>query len=173
MTERDRASAIAAPDEAEAAVAAAAGRPLPAPDFRALFESAPGLYLVLDRELVIVAASDAYLAATLKERADVLGRPLFEVFPDNPDDPDTEGARNLRASLMRVLREGRDDAMSVQKYDVQRPDSEGGGFEVRFWSPHNSPVLNPDGSIAYIIHEVQDVTDFIRLERERDHDRPL
>ena len=63
--------------------------------------------------------------------------------------------------------------MSVQKYDVQRPESEGGGFEERFWSPHNSPVLNPDGTLAYIIHQVLDVTDFIRLERERERERPF
>ncbi|HWD54705.1 MAG TPA: ATP-binding protein [Acidimicrobiales bacterium] len=143
------------------------------PDFRALFESAPGLYLVLDPDLVIVAASNAYLAATMTERGEVMGRPVFEVFPDNPDDPDTEGVRNLKASLARVRRERRDDVMSVQKYDVQRPDSEGGGFEERFWSPHNSPVLQADGSLAYIIHQVQDVTDFIRLERQRDAERPL
>jgi len=57
------------------------------PDFRVLFESAPGLYLVLTPDLRIVAASDAYLAATLTKRDDIIGRSLFEVFPDNPDDP--------------------------------------------------------------------------------------
>jgi len=135
------------------------------PDFRALFESAPGLYLVLDPDLVIVAASDAYLKATRTERAAVVGRGIFEVFPDNPDDPATEGVRNLRASLARVLRDRTGDAMSVQKYDIQRPDSEGGGFEERFWSPYNAPVLGPDGSVTSIIHQVQDVTDFILLTR--------
>jgi signal transduction histidine kinase len=139
-------------------------RPPSSPDFRALFESAPGLYLVLDPDLVIVAASDAYLEATRTERAEVVGRGIFEVFPDNPDDPATEGVRNLRASLARVLRDRTGDAMSVQKYDVRRPDS-GGGFEERFWSPYNAPVLGPDGSVTYIIHQVQDVTDFILLTR--------
>ena len=134
----------------------------PQPDFRALFESAPGLYLVLDPDLVIVAASDAYLEATKSARAEVVGRPVFDVFPDNPDDPATEGVRNLRASLARVLRDRTADAMSAQKYDIGRPVSEGGGFEERFWSPHNSPVLGPDGSVSYIIHQVQDVTDFVR-----------
>ena len=38
------------------------------PDFRALFESAPGLYLVLTPELQILAASDAYLRATMTTR---------------------------------------------------------------------------------------------------------
>jgi signal transduction histidine kinase len=140
------------------------------PDFRALFESAPGLYLVLNPQLVIVAASDAYLAATMTERDDVIGRGIFEAFPDNPEDPATEGVRNLKASLTRVLRERVPDAMSVQKYDVQRPEAEGGGFDERFWSPCNSPVLRSDGSVAYVIHQVEDVTDFIRMAQHRERD---
>jgi signal transduction histidine kinase len=133
-----------------------------APDFQVLFESAPGLYLVLDPDLTIVAASDAYLEATMTRRGDVMGRPLFDVFGGNPDDPDSDGVRNLRASLTRVLRERVGDAMSVQQYDILRPASEGGGFEERFWSPYNSPVLAPDGSVAYVIHRVEDITDFVR-----------
>jgi hypothetical protein len=151
---------------------ALAASPL-APDFQTLFQSAPGLYLVLDPDLTIVAASDAYLAATLSARADIVGRNIFEAFPDNPDDPVTEGTRNLKASFDRVRRELRDDSMSVQKYDMPRPESAGGGFEERFWSPHNSPVLDADGSLAYIIHEVQDVTDFIRVVRERESKPPF
>src|SRR2546427_12044156 len=76
--------------------------PLPAPDFRTLFESAPGLYLVLTPDRTIVAASDAYLHTTMTKRAEVLGRKLFDVFPDNPDDPQATGVRNLCASLDRV-----------------------------------------------------------------------
>src|SRR2546427_283443 len=52
--------------------------PLPASDFRTLLESAPGLYLVLTPDLTIVAASDAYLHATMTKRAEVLGRKLFD-----------------------------------------------------------------------------------------------
>jgi signal transduction histidine kinase len=143
------------------------------PDFRTLFQSAPGLYLVLDPDLRIVAVSDAFLAATLTVREEIVGHQMFEAFPDNPDDPRAAGVRNLTASLDRVRRELRSDSMSVQKYDVQRPEAAGGGFEERFWSPHNSPVLNPDGSLAYIIHQVQDVTDFIRVVRERESKEPF
>ena len=101
------------------------------PDFQAIFESAPGLYLVLTPELNIVAVSDAYLTATMTERARILGRGIFDVFPDNPEDKHATGVSNLRASLQRVLKQGRPDAMAVQKYDIRRPGSEGGGFEVR------------------------------------------
>ncbi|MEW6777830.1 MAG: ATP-binding protein [Bdellovibrionota bacterium] len=136
---------------------------LPTPDFRALFEAAPAPYLVLDPSLAIVAVSDAYLRATLIEREKVLGRGIFDVFPDNPDDPAADGVRNLKASLERVRRELVPDSMAVQKYDIRRPDSEGGGFEERYWSPVNTPVLGPDGKLAYIIHRVEDVTEFVKL----------
>jgi signal transduction histidine kinase/CheY-like chemotaxis protein len=133
-------------------------------DFRSLFESAPGCYLVLDPELVIVAVSDAYLQATMTRRKDILGRGLFEVFPDNPDDPEATGVGNLRASLDRVRRGRVPDTMAVQQYDIRRPDAEGGGFEVRYWSPLNTPVLGADGELVYIIHRVEDVTEFVRLQ---------
>jgi hypothetical protein len=35
------------------------------PDFRVLFQLAPGLFLALGPDLTIVAASDAYLRATM------------------------------------------------------------------------------------------------------------
>ncbi len=136
------------------------------PDFRLLFESSPGLYLVLTRDLSIVAVSDAYLRATMTQRGNILGRPLFEVFPDNPDDADATGVSNLRASLRRVLEHRVADEMAIQKYDIRRPASEGGGFEERHWSPKNSPVLDANGAVAYIIHRVEDVTESVRLRKQ-------
>jgi PAS domain-containing protein len=142
----------------------------PEPDFRALFESVPGLYLVLEANApryTIVAVSDAYARATMTEREHILGRGLFDVFPDNPDDPGATGVQNLAASLERVVVQRTADAMAVQKYDIRRPDEEGGGFEERWWSPVISPVFAPDGELAYIIHRVEDVTEFVRLKHAR------
>jgi CheY-like chemotaxis protein/two-component sensor histidine kinase len=139
--------------------------PVRTPDFRALFESVPGLYLVLTRDFRIAAISDAYLQATMTRREDILGRGIFDVFPDDPDDPQGTGVRNLRASLHRVLASSEPDAMAVRKYDIRRAEAEGGAFEERFWSPVNSPVFGPDGGIVYIIHRVEDVTDFVRLKQ--------
>jgi anti-anti-sigma regulatory factor len=136
------------------------------PDFRKLFESAPGCYLVLNPDLTIVAVSDAYLRATMTERDAIVGRGVFDVFPDNPDDPTTTGSANVRASFLRVLDQRRPDTMAVQKYDIRRPESEGGGFEERHWSPVNTPVPGDDGRVAYIIHRVEDVTEQVRSQHE-------
>lgn len=144
------------------------GRPARAPvspDFRALFEGSPSLQLALLPNapvFTIVAATNAYLAATATERAAIVGKGIFEVFPDNPDDPNASGERNLGSSLERVARSAQPDSMAVQKYDIRRPESEGGGFEERFWSPMNSPVLDDSGRVLFILHRVEDVTNFVR-----------
>src|SRR5690606_31472933 len=116
----------------------AAVKSLPLPDFRRLFDGAPDLYLILTPSLDIVAVNDAYCRATMIDRAAVLGRPLFDIFPDNPDDPAASGVAHLRASLTRALQHRRADVMPTQKYDIRRPDSEGGGFEVKYWTPVNT-----------------------------------
>ena len=127
--------------------------------FRALFESLPGLFLVLTPDLKILAVSDAYLKATMTKREEILGRGLFDVFPDNPNDSTASGVSNLRASLDHVRKDAVSDTMAIQKYDVRRPD---GVFEERYWSPVNSPVLNINRQVEYIIHRVEDVTEFVR-----------
>jgi len=130
----------------------------------AIFESLPGLCLVLTPELRIVNATDAYLKATMTEREKIRDRHLFEVFPENPANPADDGVRNLRASLERVRHGAAADTMAIQKYDVRRPD---GAFEERFWSPINSRVIDATGQLEYIIHRVEDVTDFVRRKSTR------
>ena len=127
--------------------------------FRQLFESAPGLYLVLEPEAYrVTAVSDAYLQATMTERADILGMHIFDVFPDEPNVSDPQAVRNLQASFERVKSNRRADVMAAQQYAVRRPD---GKFEARWWSMLNSPVFGAAGEIAYLIHRVEDVTAFI------------
>jgi PAS domain S-box-containing protein len=139
---------------------------VPTPEFQVLFESAPGSYLVLTPDFTIVAVSDAYLRATMTKREEILGRGLFDVFPDNPDEPTATGVGNLRTSLESVRQNRASHTMAMQKYDIRRPESEGGGFEKRYWSPVNSPVFGKDGQLTYIIHRVEEVTEFIRLKQQ-------
>ncbi|WP_042372843.1 SpoIIE family protein phosphatase [Streptacidiphilus neutrinimicus] len=129
-------------------------------DHAALFAATPSPYLVLGPDLVIAEVNQAYLDATRRTREDLLGKHVFDAFPDNPADPDADGVRNLGASLHRVLVGRVADTMALQKYDIPiagRP----GAFEERWWSPINTPVLAEDGSVAWIIHRVEDVTAYV------------
>ncbi|MGH7204534.1 MAG: ATP-binding protein [Candidatus Levyibacteriota bacterium] len=135
---------------------------------RSIFESVPGLYLILKPNaptFTIVAVSDAYVQATMTKREEILGKSLFEVFPDNPDDPNATGVKNLTTSLLTVLKQQQPHKMAIQKYDIRKPKKEGGGFEVRYWSPLNSPVFDEKGNISYLIHSVVDVTQLVQAEK--------
>src|SRR5947209_1790746 len=105
---------------------------MPDVDYAALFAATPSPYLVLATDLVIVEVNQAYLDATRRTREDLIGRHVFDAFPDNPSDPAAEGVRNLNASLHRVLITRQPDTMALQKYDIPimgRP----GIFEERWW----------------------------------------
>src|SRR5215207_2386528 len=136
------------------------------PDFRAVFEAAPGAIVVLAPDaprFTMLAASDAYLAAAMRPREALIGRPLFDMFPDaNPYNSAATGVTNLRASLETVLRTRAPHAMPVQRYDGERAD---GTWAVRYWALRNVPVLEPDGAVRYLLHQVEDVTDRV-VERE-------
>ncbi|WP_247236813.1 PAS domain S-box protein [Telluribacter sp. SYSU D00476] len=131
-----------------------------------LLQKAPDAYIVLSPDYFIIMASDAYLEATLAKRQDTIGKNLFEVFPDNPATPKVNAVKNLRASLDQVLLTKKPHRMSIQRYDVHRPAEQGGGFEEKYWSPVNIPVLNSEGEVAYIIHRVIDVTEAIKNQGE-------
>lgn len=134
-------------------------------DFRLLFQASPDPYLVLDRELRIAAVNDAYLRATMTARGEIVGRSIFDVFPDNPADLGATGTDNLGDSLRRVLTQRVSDTMAVQKYDIRRPPEAGGEFEERYWSPVNHPVFDCRGDLVYILHRAEDVTEFVRLKQ--------
>jgi PAS domain S-box-containing protein len=130
--------------------------------FRRLFENVPGNYLIVQPgDYEAVAVSDAYLDATMTDRAEILGKSLFEIFPNNPDDP-AEGVENLRESLERVAETGEADVMPVTHYPIPDRTSDGDEFEERWWSPTNSPVFATTGEIDYIIHSVEDVTPIVQ-----------
>ena len=131
-------------------------------DYRLLFEESPDILLVLLPDaprFTMVGATRARLAVTHTTREQIVGRGLFEVFPDDPTDAAATGTRNLRASLERVLATRAPDTMAVQKYDIPGPD---GQFVSRYWSPRNIPILASSGGILYILHRVEDVTQLVR-----------
>ncbi len=138
-------------------------------DFRQLFENLPGLYIIVLPDMTVAAVSEEYLKATMLRREDIVGRNLFEVFPENPDeDAATHSMANVRGSLERVFQTGDVDTLPIQKYDIQRPAEQGGGYEERFWSLKTFPVFaDEEKKVRYAVHYVEDITELVRLEQNR------
>ncbi|WP_404409517.1 PAS domain-containing protein [Pseudidiomarina marina] len=139
-------------------------------DFPSLFTQTPTQLLILEpkpEEFLIVAVSDAYLRATMRQRDELVGKPLFEAFPADPNDSPTDnGTHVLDGSLRRVIATKQPDTMPIVRYPIEQPKEEGGGFVERFWQVTNSPVFDDAGNISYIIHNPQDVTAQVRAEQQ-------
>ncbi|GAA2747296.1 hypothetical protein GCM10010440_42510 [Kitasatospora cinereorecta] len=133
-------------------------------DYRAVFHALPGMVALLTPELVYTDANADFLRQSGRRREELIGRYLFDVFPDNPNDPTATGSRNLEASLRRVLASGERDTMALQRYDVESPERPG-EWEERYWSPINAPVLDVDGRVVLMVHRVEEVTELIRARR--------
>jgi PAS domain-containing protein len=130
-------------------------------DYGAVYRQLPVAVLLLTPEFVIADMNLAFLLTAGRTREELLGREVFDAFPDNPSDPCATGVRNGMASMRRVLATGQPDVIEFQRYDVEVPGSLG-VFEKHFYSAVNAPVFGPDSRVALIAHCVEDVTDRMR-----------
>lgn len=131
-------------------------------DYEAVFHGLPGMVALLTPELVYADANEDFQRLSGRTRAQLVGRYIFDVFPDNPNDPAATGMRDVRASMLRVVATGERDTMALQRYDVEDP-LRPGEWEERYWSPINAPVFDHDGRVALVVHRVEEVTELIRL----------
>ncbi|WP_139920922.1 ATP-binding protein [Hymenobacter sp. DG01] len=138
-------------------------------------ETVPDSYLILSPELIILTASNAYLANTLTRREQLVGQYIFDAFPDNPAASQANAVRNLRASLARVVATGKPQHMLLQHYDVPDPEQPG-RFVERHWQVLNTPVFDRESTLQYIIHSTINVTEAdltrraLRRSQHREHD---
>src|SRR5690606_31768057 len=139
-----------------------------APDlFQSTFLRGPiGAYVLTPTpEAVVMAVNDRFLQWTGRKREEMVGRSLFEVFPDDPADPDARNASSLRDSIMETIHTGETQQLPVTRYPIPREDAHGRRhFEERFWDPVSTPILDAEGKVVCILHTTNDVTDRVRAE---------
>ncbi|MBC7474697.1 MAG: PAS domain-containing protein [Candidatus Sericytochromatia bacterium] len=136
---------------------------LPELNFQRFFESLSGAYLVLTPEFIIKAVTDAYVKISRKNKDELIDRYLFEVFPNNVDDANVNGVKDLKISFNKVLKEKVSHFMDIVKYEIPLPN---GKFEEKYWKKENSPIFNKNGELLYIIHKIEDITEFVMLKEK-------
>jgi PAS domain S-box-containing protein len=125
------------------------------------FRLAPNAYMVLDRELRYVAANELYLQLTGSTLHDLLGKNVFDVFPNDPSDPNNPSRELLQRSLERVRDTGKPDVLAVIAYRVPVAGEE----QERFWSATHVPMLDEQGRVAFILQNTADITELQRLKQ--------
>ncbi len=127
-------------------------------DYQALFRASPYPYLVLAPDLTIMGANDAYLRAVRRTSEELIGRYVFDAFPENKRNPQSTDAGEVKASLQRALAEGAPDATAFIRYAIPVATPAGIVFEERYWSAVHTPVLDTDGKPYMVFQNAIDVT---------------
>lgn len=127
------------------------------------FETVPDLYLVFSADLVVLTVSNAYLSAFGLSRVKMQGRHLADLIPQFPGAPET-AFKNLLLSANRVIASKKPDEMPVRRYEVGK--TAGGMPDMRYIQGSNTPVLNAEGELLYIIHKITDVTTLVAYNKK-------
>jgi two-component sensor histidine kinase len=114
--------------------------------------------MIIDRQYRYVAANEAYEAALMRSASELVGRCLFDIFPN-----DGQAGADLRASFERVFTTGEPDTIAYIPYDIPRPEALGGGMEKRYWTAVHTPLTNAQGEVVFLAQNTVDVTDIVRL----------
>ncbi len=125
-------------------------------DFKVFFEALPGnLFLLAPNppQYTIVAVSDELLQLTGQERGEVVGKSVFEVYPDDAEARTAPSP--LSTSLQEALQTKKPTYLPVAGYYLP---GAGGVREARYWSARSKPVPDEQGEVCYIIHSVEDIT---------------
>jgi PAS domain-containing protein len=140
----------ATPDPAarEALIAAFLAEYGRSPEPATLIDPAPGL--------LYVETNASYLAVTDLTREDIVGRSLFQRFPDNPEDPSADGIHSLYTLLREVAATRQTGALELMRYDLQGPD---GAFHERYWQPVASALLDSAGCLVLLRVVVCEMTE--------------
>ncbi|HXC25310.1 MAG TPA: ATP-binding protein [Gemmatimonadaceae bacterium] len=137
------------------------------PDFRAVFERAPGAAILVAADApvwTIVGVTEAYLAVTHQQRETLIGGRIFEAFPESPETGSAQGEHNVRTSFERAVSSGEANELPLQRYDLPRPS--GDGYDEHYWRMGTIPILDADGQVVFLLHHVQNVTSQVQMERE-------
>ena len=129
-------------------------------DYKQLFTDLPDQYFVIEPAppYTFLAANDAYSTMVNAPLDAIIGRPLFEVFPDLSDRAVKTGKGDLQHSFERCVKTKKPDVMDIIRYDIPNPD---GGFEVRYWQVTHHPLIAEDGTVSAILQAPTDVTEMV------------
>jgi PAS domain S-box-containing protein len=135
--------------------------------YQSIFINAPiGAYILSpNADPLILDVNEAFLRNVGHARERLVGRPLFDALPADPNDPLDTGIDALRASLARAIATGQPQSMPTQRYPIRTIDENGKEvFVERFWNAVNTPIFAEDGTLRCIYHVTIEVTEQKRAE---------
>ncbi|NRF38008.1 PAS domain S-box protein [Pedobacter foliorum] len=133
-----------------------------------IFNNSPLAQLIINTDspyYTILEVNKAYLQSTNTKRDALIGKSVFAAFPANPIDHESKNIEQAIFSFNEAIHTKKPHTMSNYRYDIPIPDTT--KFEERYWTTANTPILDDDGNVMFLIHSPSNVTELFKLqERE-------
>lgn len=127
----------------------------PTTDFELVFNALDTPHMVLNPELVVVAANNALCRALGHTGPALIGRHVHDAFPPAPGPAGQQLAAPWLPPIQQALHQLTEQPIRPQRYDVPCPN---GRHEVRYWQGSVRPLLTADGSLQYLLVQLEDAT---------------
>ncbi|MEJ5963619.1 PAS domain S-box protein [Pedobacter immunditicola] len=134
--------------------------------YKEIFNHSPIAKLILSvatPDFTILDANNTYLQATNTKKEELIGKPVFTVFPKNTLDPESKNIEQTLLSFEQVIQTRQPHTMEKYRYDIPVPGED--QFIEKYWITVNTPIFDAKGDIQFIIHAPRDVTAHHYLEK--------
>jgi PAS domain S-box-containing protein len=125
----------------------------------AALDLSPDWYAVVSADLTIVWVNLAFAAGFGLARDDLVGKGVFEAFPEARGAGEMEGQEIIRRSVSEVFCTGLSDRIAL--HGLARPAESLDGRPV--FSIRHSAILGPDGAVELVLAHLTDATELARL----------
>lgn len=135
-------------------------------DHEQLFQSLASAYIVFDIDdpiFTVIEENEAHAAVAMVKRENVIGRPLFEVFPDTSNEYKATGVSQLLESIRRVIKTGKPDVMPRLNYDLK---DHSGTLKTKYWSISHHPIHDANGVLCAVYQVTDDITEKVLTEQK-------
>lgn len=126
-------------------------------DFEAVFYKSPAPKMILNRKLEFVAANPAYLAMVDKSGDELLGRYVFDVFPETED----------RVRQMTTVFEETFDGKDVSVTEIPFRITIDGTVREQWWTARHALLPDPAGGAPHLIQFSENVTEQVKMREMR------
>ena len=126
---------------------------------KTIFDGMPNAAMILDAQLNFVDANQAYCQAVQRDRAEMIGKYVFDVFPDTP-----ERIAPVMDAFQKTLA-GEAVQLDAQPFKLELPD---GTIEDRIWQVSQFPIRCEQGHVEYVVQRAEDITEREELRKQRD-----
>lgn len=107
----------------------------------------------------VTEVNEAFLRATNTNRADLIGKCIFDVLTPEKGDDISDSRKTLKASLIQVMLLKKPNKIPLQKYRVFSTENKEN--DDHFWTCDTYPLINEDGIVEYIVHTIVEINDLL------------